>query len=159
MSTLRVLALGSLSLLLAGCYTYVPVTPGAAPASGEPVALDITDNGRVSLAERFGPGLMRVEGRLTNVTPDYSLNVHRVAYITGPATRWSGEQVRIDRALVGSVWQRKLSRGRTALTIGLAALAIGAAFVSIDLIGFFEGTNSQPNEPPGPISNRILPGH
>jgi len=156
MSKLLLVALGC-APLLAGCYTYVPVSAGVTPPSGEPVALDITDAGRVSLSERFGPGLTRVEGRLTNATPDYSLSVHRVTFIGAPSSRWSGEMVNIDRSLVGSVWQRKLSRGRTALAVGAVTLAVGAIFIGTDLVGFFQGSNSPPTDPPGPVSNRV--GH
>ena len=93
-----------------GCYTYMPVAPAASPVAGEPVALDITDAGRVGLAERFGPGLTRVEGRLTSpANQEYALSVHKVAFIGQPSSRWSGELVRIDRQYVTSVWQRKLS--------------------------------------------------
>ncbi len=143
---------------ISGCYTYVPMSAGVTPASGEPVALDITDAGRVNLSERFGPGLLRVEGRLTTVpAQDYALNVHRVAFIGAPASRWSGELVRIDRNFVGNVRQRKLSSGRTALAVGVITLAVGTLFVATDLIGFFSGTNSNPPGPPEPPSFR--PAH
>lgn len=132
--------------------------PGAAPPPGEPVALEITDAGRVGLSERFGAGLLRVEGRLTSSPgPDYALNVHRVAFYAAPASRWSGELVRIDRGFVGSIRQRKLSRSRTTLAVGVAALALGALIAGTDLVGFFNGSNNPPDPPPGPISNRV--GH
>ncbi|MGQ0639770.1 MAG: hypothetical protein ACT4P6_03220 [Gemmatimonadaceae bacterium] len=143
---------------LAGCYAYVPITPGEAPPAGEPVALEISDAGRVGLSERFGPGLTRVEGRLTtSAAQEYALNVHRVAFIGAPATRWSGELVRIDRGFVGRIQQRKLAKGRTALTVGAVTLAIAAVFIATDLVGFFDGSGGGPPEPPGPISNRV--GH
>ncbi|MGH7714054.1 MAG: hypothetical protein ACREOG_22430 [Gemmatimonadaceae bacterium] len=143
---------------LTGCYTYIPITPGDTPPAGEPVALEITDAGRVGLSERFGPGLMRVEGRLTtSAVQDYALNVHRVSFLGAPATRWSGELVRIDRGFVGRIQQRKLSRGRTALTVGVVTLAVTALFISADLVGFFDGSGSSPPGPPDPASNRV--GH
>lgn len=154
MSKFLTFALGC-APLLAGCYTYVPIAPGAVPQSGEPVALDITDAGRVSLGQRFGPGLTRLEGLLTNVTPDYALNVSRLNFSNAPASHWSGEPVRIDRSLVDRVWQRKLSRRRTAATVGIVAVAMTAVFIAADLVGAFEGPSSSPNEPPGPISNRV----
>jgi hypothetical protein len=141
---------------LAACYTYVPITPEATPASGETVALAITDAGRVGLSERFGPGLMRVEGRLTtSPAQEYALHVHRVAFIGAPASRWSGELVRIDRGFVGSVMQRKLSRGRTAFAVGAVALALGVVIAGTDLIGFFDASGGGGPDPPGPISSRV----
>jgi len=132
------------------------MTPGNTPPAGEPVALDITDAGRVGLSDRFGPGLLRVEGRLTSgAAQEYALNVQRVSFLNQPPSRWSGELVRIDRAFVGMVQQRKLSRGRTAFAIGVVVLAVGAIAVGTDLIGFFEGTTGDNGEPPGPISNRV----
>lgn len=143
---------------LIGCYTYTPVAPAASPVAGEPVALDITDAGRVGLAERFGPGLTRVEGRLTSpANQEYALSVHKVAFIGQPSSRWSGELVRIDRQYVNSVWQRKLSPGRTALAVGLFTVGIAAVFIGADLVGFFDGATTPPPDPPGPISNRV--GH
>jgi hypothetical protein len=142
---------------LAACYSYVPVQPGVVPASGDPVALDITDAGRVNLGDRLGPGVTRVEGRLTSADSEYAINVHRVAFISAPASRWSGELVRIDRSLVGSVWQRKLSRGRTAFAAAAITAAVVAVFVTTDLVGFFEGAGGDSGEQPGPISNRVLP--
>jgi hypothetical protein len=142
---------------LASCYTYVPITPDATPASGEPVALAITDAGRVGLGERFGPGVMRVEGRLTtSPAQEYALYVHRVAFYGAPASRWSGELVRIDRGFVGSVMQRRLSRGRTGLAVGVVALALGALIVGTDLVGFFDASGGG-TPPPDPASNRV--GH
>lgn len=143
---------------LTGCYSYVPITPGDAPPAGEPVALEISDAGRVGLSDRFGPGLMRVEGRLTtSPVQEYALNVHRVAFIGAPTSRWSGELVRIDRGFVGRIQQRKLSKGRTAFAVGVVVLSVAAVFITADLAGFFEGSGAGPPEPPGPISNRV--GH
>ncbi|MEW5919338.1 MAG: hypothetical protein AB1762_23255 [Gemmatimonadota bacterium] len=143
-------------LCVAGCYSYAPVRPGVVPESGDPVALQITDAGRMSLGDRLGYGVLRVEGRLTNASPDYAVNVQRVEFISAPPSRWNGELVRIDRALVGSVWQRKFSRGRTVLAVGAVATAVIAAFVGADLAGFFEGSSSPPNDPPGQVDNRVM---
>ena len=156
---LTTLRRGALLLpIMVGCYTYIPVAPAASPVAGEPVALDITDAGRVGLAERFGPGLVRVEGRLTSpANQDYALSVHKVAFIGAPSSRWSGELVRIDRQYVNGVWQRKLSPGRTALAVGIVTVGIAAVFIGADLAGVFSGSSTPPPEPPGPISNRV--GH
>jgi hypothetical protein len=80
-----------------------------------------------------------------------------VAFIAAPPSRWSGELVRIDRSLVGNVWQRKLSRGRTAFAATAITAAVVAFFVSTDLIGLSEGGGGKPGGPPGPISQRGLP--
>jgi hypothetical protein len=148
----------ALCAVLTGCYTYLPLTSGDTPPAGEAVALEISDAGRVGLSDRFGPGLLRVEGRLTSGSAqEYALNVNRVSFINAPASRWSGELVRIERGFIGRVELRKLSRTRTALTVGTVVLVVGAVFIGTDLFGFFEGTRGDPDEPPGPISNRV--GH
>ncbi len=142
--------------MLAGCYTYTPMSTGVAPAAGEAVALDITDAGRVQLGERFGPGVMRVEGRLTSDSEQqYALNVHRVAFFAAPPTRWSGEAVRIERGFVGSVWRRELSRGRTALAVGAVVAGAVGVFITTDLAGFFSGSTDPEPPPPDPSSSRV----
>ncbi len=47
----------------AGCYVYGP-TPTGQPVPGARYALAITDQGRVGLADRLGPGVETIEGTL-----------------------------------------------------------------------------------------------
>jgi len=119
---------------LAGCYTTVPVA--SAPAPGSNVVLDVTDAGRVALAERLGPGVTRIEGQVTDATAeDYGIRITAVSQIDAGRTRWSGEPVRLRREYVVRSQERKLSRGRTALAIGAAAIGLALIALTRSLVG------------------------
>jgi hypothetical protein len=140
------------ALLASACYDYVPVE--TAPPPGGRVAIEISDRGRVALTDRFGPGLVEIEGMLVaSEGNDYVLNVARVAQIGGASTAWSGEETRVSRDFVGTVRERQLSKWRTGL---LAAGIIGgvAALASRGLNGSLS-ESSQQSTPPTPISIRI----
>ena len=143
---------GVLSAASTGCYEYRPVE--TAPV-GERVSLQISDRGRVGLAERFGPGLAEIRGQLVmQESNEYVVNVLRVSQLSGASSAWSGESTRVDRSFVGIVRQRQLSPTRTALA---SALAAGVAYfiISGDLVGKYrqDPDDGPPGEPP--ISNRI----
>ena len=121
--------LGAALVALPACYDYVPVT--TSPPVGEIVALDITDRGRVDLADRFGPGVARIEGRLTSAAPDqYVLAVSRVTQINGETAAWTGETVHLSRDVVGSVQNRKFDRGRSALIAAVATAGVVGFIIS-----------------------------
>lgn len=135
-----------------GCYTYVPVDTSTAPPVGERVAFDITDRGRVALAERLGPGVLRVEGSLQQFdSGDYVLSVWGLANASEGTVRWSGETVRINRDYVGSVRLRQLDKSRTYLTFGAAAVGVYVLVATQDLLGFGFDSNTDV-EPPPPAS-------
>lgn len=121
--------------LQAGCYRYVPMTEGS-PVLGERYTFDITDAGRVGLADRLGPGVLKVEGMLVRRTEDaYVVSVAGIDLIGGGSSHWTGEQVPLNAGYVGRLERRQFSSGRTAVAIGAAALAIGAFIVTRGLIG------------------------
>ena len=135
------------------CYDYVPVE--TAPTTGARVALVVTDQGRVSLADRFGPGIATIDGQLVGVQDsNYIINVYRVSQISGSHALWTGEQSHINRALVGMVRLRQLSFWRTAALVGVAAA--GAVALAA---GGLSAAGSQPDSTSGttkpPLSNRI----
>lgn len=139
---------------LTGCYTYVPVD-STAPPIGETVAFEISDQGRVQLGERLGPGVMRIEGRLIGTdASDVLLNVSRVGYLNGEASQWSGETVRFDRQLIARTQERRLSKGRTWTAVGVTAAVIVGFLASRGLAGFGSDPND-PGEDPPPQSIRI----
>jgi hypothetical protein len=148
--------LGAGAAMLAACqacYNYVPVeTP--APSVGERVAFEITDKGRVSLADRFGPGIAEIEGRVLDNEPnDYVINVYRVSQINGQSAMWSGERTQLSRDFVGSVRERQLSRARTAALVG--GIAAGVVLLTAKgMAGSYSGT-PEPQPGPGPVSVRI----
>jgi hypothetical protein len=143
----------AMSLLgLSACYEYRPLTPPA--PVGEMVALQITDQGRVSLSERFGPGLAEIQGRVvSNQGNEYVLNVFRVSQLGGQSAAWAGEETRLDRSFIGSIRGKTFSPVRTGLLAGAAAVAT-YFIISRDLTGFFSGDPEEPVVDP-PLSVRI----
>src|SRR5579863_8750983 len=103
---LRSLVCGTALLALPACYDFVPVQ--TAPMVGEQIALDVSDKGRVELADRFGSGLLRVEGRLVaDSSEQYIVNVSGVTQIDGSSSVWSGERIRIPHEYVAQVRGRE----------------------------------------------------
>lgn len=144
--------------VLGACYVYAPLETSVPPV-GETVALEITDRGRVGLAERLGPGVTRIEGRVVgNEGDDYIVNVARIEQLNGQSSQWSGEAMRLNRDFVGRVQSRKLSRTRTLLAAGVATAAVVALIASRGLFGSFTGDKSEPPPPPPP-SFRPAAGH
>ena len=121
--------------LQAGCYRYVPMA-GATPAPGERYEFEITDAGRVGLADRLGPGVLKVEGTLVRQTQDsYIVSVAGIDLISGASSHWTGEQVPLNVGFVGTMEKRQFSAGRTAVAISATALAIGVFIISRALTG------------------------
>ena len=140
---------------LQACYTYAPLaTP--APATGESYVFDVSDRGRVDLAERFGAGLTEIEGRLAGIeNAQYLINVFRVSHLNGQTAQWSGETSRISRDNIGTVRARRLSRGRTAFAIVGGTVAVAAIVASAVLLGNWTGDSDNPGDDEPPISIRI----
>jgi hypothetical protein len=150
-------ACGALLPVLAACYEYTPLETRTPPV-GETVALGITDQGRVSLSERFGSGLSEIQGRvLSNSGNEYVVNVFRVSQINGESAAWSGETTRIDRSFVGTIKGRKLSPMRTTL-LSLAGGTVLYFLVSRQLFGSVSGGPTTETPEP-PLSTRIPAGH
>ena len=137
-----------------GCYAYVPLETSSPPV-GQTVALQITDRGRVELADRFGPGLARIEGLVTAAdSDDVVMNVFQVAHVDGLRNRWSGEIVRVRRGLVGGLEERKLSRSRTFTLVAVATGTVAALVASQGLFGWFSGED-QVVPPEEPLESRV----
>jgi len=135
---------------LSGCYTYVPVE-STTPLVGERVAFQITDHGRVGLAERMGTGVTVVEGRVLGMEGDQVVvSVLRVGQINGESSQWSGETVRFDRSYVARAEERQLSKTRTWLAAGLATVAVVALITTTGLGGFFDPLGGDPDPDPDP---------
>jgi hypothetical protein len=149
----RIAAIGVL-VAIAGCHRYVPIgTP--VPPVGEVVAFQISDQGRVGLAERFGPGVARIEGRvLGNEGNDYVISVSRVAQIGGESSLWSGETIHLEHDFVGRLERRELAKTRTWLVAGGVTTAVVALIASASLTGFFGGDDAG-DGPPDPPDTRI----
>lgn len=137
------------------CYVNAPADLSARPlAPGDLVALDISDQGRVGLSERFGAGVTQIEGRLRAMSATaFELNVTRVSYVRDGESQWAGERVTIDRQHVGRVYERRLSRQRTVVAAGVAIGSIVAFAITRAIISEGREPDDTP-EPPGPISTR-----
>lgn len=137
-----------------GCYSYAPLETSTGVQAGEHIAVEITDRGRAELSDRLGSGVVRVEGTLTRTdSVDLVMNVWRVAQISGPTARWSGESVRFKREYASSVHTRVLNRGKTYLVAGAAVAGLVVFTKSFGLFGYASGDGDE-GEPPPPQSSR-----
>ena len=156
---LRSLVCSSALRALPACYDYVPVQ--TTPTVGEQIALDVTDKGRVELADRFGQGLLRVQGKLAADSGEqYVMNVYGVTEIDGSSSVWSGERLRIPHEYVAQVRGRELSKGKTAVA-AVAATAAVVGFIASRTLTSSGAIGTDPGGPGtgGPTSIRIHPFH
>ena len=142
-----------LATTLTGCYSYARVdgTPATAPVGAE-VAAEITDQGRVALADSLGPSPDRVEGRLiTAGDSSITLAVSAVRSLRGERTNWTGERITLPRSSYSGLAQRRLSKGRTALAGFIVGGAIVALAATLGITGSGEGDTNErvPTTPPG----------
>lgn len=141
------------AVLLAGCYTFEPVS-GPTPAVGSELAFDITDAGRVALGGAMGPEIGQVEGRLVQQdTSEYVVAVTSVHLLRGGEQTWSGEAIHLKSAYVGRVYERKYSKSRT---IALAAVGVGiaAAIATRSIVGAGDVGQQPPPDSSGQTTRR-----
>ena len=125
------------------CYSYAPVR--STPQSGSQVALEVTDEGRVALNEKLGPGVVRLEGTLAGVEGDELLvDASAVRQIRGYITDLGGVRVRVPQKYVTRMDERRLSRSRTLLVVG-GIVAIVAGFFATKI----SGKNTPSDQEPG----------
>jgi hypothetical protein len=139
------IAVASIGVLTAGCYTLQPAT-AAVPVPGTRLAFAINDVGRVALGGSMGPALLRVNGSLQSKDgDDYLVSVSGVDLLQGGFQAWAGESVRINTSYVSAVYERKFSKGKTIVAVG--ALAAAVAVVSARGIpSFIDGTETPPTD-------------
>jgi hypothetical protein len=110
-----------------GCYTLEPSSV-AVPAPTTRLAFAINDVGRVALGGSMGPELRRVEGNLQSKEgDDYFVKVAGVELLQGGFQSWAGETVRINSSYVSAVYEKKFSKGKTALALGSVAALVALA--------------------------------
>jgi hypothetical protein len=142
----RIAGLGLVTALVAGCYTYRPLLEAPAPTTK--LSLVLSDQGRVGAAKQIGPLVARVEGDLIAASDTaYVVAVSTVRAFYGPAARWNGETVSLRRDYVTMAYERRFSRGRTALLLGGAATTFVALVITQHIFGI--GSERPPNVPPG----------
>ncbi|HVO34832.1 MAG TPA: hypothetical protein VMT21_04655 [Gemmatimonadales bacterium] len=144
-------ALAAAASALGGCYAQTPLT--SLPAPGTDVVVELNDAGRVAMAAQVGPSVTSIEGVLDSTSLDsaFTLSVTSVSVITGAVARWSGEPVKLRPAFVQTMYERRLSKGRTA--VFAAGLAVGATvFVVTHGLGILGGAGNEA-PPPGQGGN------
>jgi hypothetical protein len=136
----------ALAGMLTGCYTLQPVSSATLQA-GTKVAFDVNDVGRIGLGVLVGPEIGRIDGLLLGrENGEYLLAVSGVQLLRGGAQVWNGERVGIKSEYVGTVYERRFHKGRTA-ALGVAVVGgLAAVVVTRDLFGL--GTTGRPDPPP-----------
>lgn len=139
---------------LAGCFTMQPLAGSRPePAPGTRLIIELTDAGRVAMANQMGPEVARFESRLVRQTDSaYVLSVSLVVGLWGAQTRWNGEQVNLRTDYVRTIGERRFSAGRTVLAAAGATASIMAIVLTRNLLG--GGNSTDPNDrPPPPNGN------
>jgi hypothetical protein len=145
--------LGALTVVT-GCYSYVPLFN--APATGNDVAVALTDKGRAALGDRVGPEMDELRGVLIAASDSsVSLTMRESVSLRGVSAKWSDEPVSLRREHIATMRLRSFSRGKSAIVAG----GIGAAAAIFVISGGFSGGDSKietdPTKPPvgpGPSS-------
>ena len=118
-------------MLLAGCYTHVPLQ-GRDPAPSTRVVVRLTPAGTEELARQVGPRVVSIEGDVAVVRESgVQLLARGTTDQNGLTTFWKGEQVEVPRSAIAGMETRTLSRSRSVLIAGAivaAALLVAAAF-------------------------------
>ena len=132
--------------LCTACYSYVPVR--STPTPGTQVALEVTDEGRVALNDKIGPGVVRLEGTLAGVEGDEILvDANAAKQIQGYISELGGVRVRLPQRYVTRMDQRQLSRKKTLLIVG-GIVAVVATFFATKLSGKSTPSGEEPGGGP-----------
>lgn len=145
-------ALLLLSMQLAGCYTTRPVA--GMPEPGTTLILEISDRGRVELADRVGQSVEWIRGETRTASDSaYVVQVQSVRYLNGQITDWSGEQITVPASFVSRVRQRERSISRSLLLTGAVVAALVVLLVQVDLLGGgSDNDRGNPDPEPNPGS-------
>jgi len=132
--------------LCTACYSYVPVR--STPTPGAQVALEVTDEGRVALNDKIGPGVVRLEGTLAGVEGDEILvDASAAKQIQGYISELGGVRVRLPQRYVTRMDQRQLSRSKTLLVVG-GIVAVVATFFAVKISGKSTPSGEEPGGGP-----------
>jgi hypothetical protein len=128
---------------LAGCYTYRPLVT-VEPAAGTRVSAQLTGTGSHDLAGQIGPDVLHVEGNVVHAdSGGLDLEVREIESYRGIRSDWNGEQVRIPRASMAGIQERKLSPGGTGIMGGAIVAGLYAIYRVLGGPGLFEGNPGQ----------------
>jgi len=140
MSTRAIL---SLALSLGACYTYRPLAIPA-PEPGTRISAQLTGTGSQELASQIGPDVLHVEGMVLQAdSSGLNLEVREIESYRGIRSDWSGEQVRLPRAAVAGIQERRLSPGGTGIMSGVLVAGLYAIYRVLGGPGLFEGNPGQ----------------
>ena len=144
---MRLMIMLGANVTLAACYTYRPLSTPA-PEVGTRVSAQLTGQGSQDLAGRIGPDVLHVEGEVMEAdSGGLDLVVREIESYRGIRSDWQGEQVRLPRAAVAGIQERKLSPGGTGLLGGVVAAGLYAIYRVLGGRGLFEGTSGQSGGP------------
>jgi hypothetical protein len=119
-------------ILLAGCYTYRPLTQPL-PAPGTRVSAELTGDGARELSGQVGPEVAHIEGDVLAVDSSrVEMAVRQTENTRGIQNDWKGEKVDLPRSAVSGWQQRRLSVGGTSFLGGLVA---GGLYAMYRLLG------------------------
>src|ERR1044071_5972026 len=135
-------AIGTLMVLLGGCYGYYPASTPA--PVGRDVQVTLSDSGSFALARQVGPSTAAIDGRLASDSGNAMvLSVTNVRRRDGSEIDWKGERVTVPRPIVIKVEERRFSRGRTTLFAGALALGLIGTHQALGGPGFSFFGNGQ----------------
>lgn len=141
-----VLAIG-LVLLFGACYVQRPLMDPV-PATATRIVAQITDTGRVTMANALGPGAREVEGVVVGADgASWDLQVSRVGYRGGTSTPWNGERVTFPRSALTNASERTFNKKRSWLIAGLIAGTAFLAARAFGVLGFGGGPGGDPSPP------------
>ena len=149
---MRIASLLTVSVLLSGCFQYVPVQP-VMPEPGTTIRAHLTDSASAMLAPTVGPGIGALEGRLLRRDEggiEMAVSSARFRFGGGSQTRY-GEPLTVPQFGIAAVEERKLSLGRTALLAGGVVLGALGFVIAVDAAGG-DGGGGGRNKPPVQIS-------
>lgn len=142
------------TMLLAGCYTQVPLT-ASIPSPSTGITASVTDSGTVVMANKIGPGAESVEGVVTAADPtSWTLKLEQVGYRGGTAVHWTGETVVFPRYALTNASVKRLDVTKSWIAGGLVA---ASAFIISKAFGS-RGTDENGGTTPTPPANRIPGG-
>ncbi len=131
------------ALSLAACYTYRPLS-SPEPEPGTRISAQLTGQGSQELAGQIGPDVLHVEGEVVEAdSSGVDLVVREIESYRGIRSDWKGEQVRLPRAAVAGIQERRLSPGGTGLMGGVLAAGLYAIYRVLGGPGLFEGNPGQ----------------
>jgi hypothetical protein len=110
-------------LAFVACQRYVPIEL-APKAVGKDVRLSLNESAAATSFARIGSRIQQAEGRLLAANDStLAIGVSAVTRTNGIEDSWNGDTVVFHRSQVLDVEQRKISRSRTFLSLGVLVAA------------------------------------